>query len=68
MTRLSQLSNPHEFELEHERETLRERRDRRLRRNLKCVAACILVLAFSAASLVTAFHGSVPLLAVRLWQ
>ncbi len=68
MTRLSQLSNPHEFELEHERETLRERRDRRLRRNLKSAAAFILVLALAATWLITAIHGSVPLLAVRLWQ
>jgi len=64
MTHLSRLRKPEDFDREHERETLRERRDRRLRRNLKCVAACILVLAISAT---TMFHGYVPLLAVRLW-
>jgi hypothetical protein len=68
MTRLSQLNNPQDFELEHERETLRERRDRRLRRNLKAIATFILVLALAAASVITAFDGSVPVLVVRLWQ
>jgi hypothetical protein len=58
MTRLSQMNKRRDFEIEHERETLRERRDRRHRRNLSTIALVVLALAISAAWIILACKGS----------